>query len=189
MQQIPMPKIYYEALQGALEAQVKRLARDISQVLKQPEVPFLKHLAKEKLGVYLFEEEGSEYAEIQSMRCPEYVPHFENPAVLVRCNEPILIGSHSKKACPFHCAHPAPKPVETLNHYRLVNEGADLYWVDAENTLYSLDLKPCGRYSPITKMCKKFVKIEETISKGTILKKNGEPSLSSRQSSPSEPKI
>lgn len=186
MQQIPMPKIYYEALQTALEAQVKRLARDISQTLKQPEIPFLKHLAKEKVGIYLFEEEGSEYTDIQSMRCSEYVPYSENPALLVKCNEPILIGSHSKKACPFHCAHPASKPLQTLPQYRLVNEGADLYWIDAENILYSLDLKPCGRYFPTTKKCRKFVKIEETNSKATILKKNGEPSLSSRQSTPSE---
>ena len=52
MQQIPLPKLYWETFQDALQAQVKRLAKEIAGTLNQSEQPLLKALATEKVTAY-----------------------------------------------------------------------------------------------------------------------------------------
>lgn len=194
--QIPIQRIYYDALEVALQAQVKRLARDIATTLREPEQPFLKYLASQKIGAYLFEEEGSELVDIQTMRCSSYVASSQNPSILVKCNEPVLLGANlgtkQKTACPFHCAHPQPAPSTALKTYRLVD---GLYWLDEDNVLYTLDLQPCGRYESDTKVCRKFVKIEEIVSHPSNTSSNVGPtntishgSASQQQQPPTEEK-
>jgi len=155
---VPVPKMYWDALEGALQAQVKRLARDISTCLREPEVPFLKHLAKEKVSVYLFEEEGSEMADISTMRCSSYVPCVDNPQVLVRCNQPILLG-RATRGCPSHAGRASQTSTTDLRVFKMVRDHEQTYWVDDENTLYTVDLVPCGYYKPARRQCVKLTKI------------------------------
>lgn len=144
MTSLPIPKIYWEALQGALQAQAKILAKDVATSLNQSEQPLLKVLASEKIGAYLFEEEGAEFIDIQSMRCQHPSPHPDNPSLLKICNEPILIGKGN--TCPFH-THKKKISIDSLPVFRKIKiDGVD-FLVDSENTLYTVeDFKACGIY-------------------------------------------
>lgn len=140
---IPIPKIYWESFQGALNAKIKRLARDIATSLKQNEQPLLKALATEKVSAYLFDEDGQELQDIQSMRCKHYIASDENPAILQVCNQPILLGKGT--ACPFHTGR-KKMPIEKLPVLKKVKIDDTLYLMDSENILYTMEeYKPCGR--------------------------------------------
>lgn len=144
MTSVPVPKIYWEAFQSALNAQVKRLARDIASSVKQPEQPLLKALASEKITAHLFEEEGQEFQDIQSMRCQHPRPSYENPSILQICNEPILIGKGN--SCPFH-THKTKLNIDHLPVYRKIRVDNSIYLLDSEDRLYSFeDFKMCGFY-------------------------------------------
>ncbi len=143
MTAIPIPKIYWESFQGALNAKIKRLARDIASSLKQNEQPLLKALATEKVTAYLFDEDGQELQDIQSMRCKHYTTTEENPAILKVCNQPILLGKGS--ACPFHTGR-KKMPIESLPVLKKVKIDDSFYLLDSENILYTMEeYKPCGR--------------------------------------------
>jgi hypothetical protein len=102
MTSLPLPKIYWDTFQSALQAKVKRLAKEIATTLGESEQPLLKALASEKVEAYLFEEEGAEMIDLQSMRCKHIQPTAENAAVLRVCGQPIVLG---KTACLHHELH------------------------------------------------------------------------------------
>ena len=102
MTSLPLPKIYWDTFQSALQSKVKRLAKEIAATLGESEQPLLKALAAEKVEAYLFEEEGAEMIDLQSMRCKHIQPTAENAAVLRVCGQPIVLG---KTACLHHELH------------------------------------------------------------------------------------
>jgi hypothetical protein len=102
MKSLPIPKIYWDTFQSALQAKVKRLAKEIATTLGESEQPLLKALASEKVEAYLFEEEGAEMIDLQSMRCKHVYPTAENATVLRVCGQPIVLG---KTACLHHELH------------------------------------------------------------------------------------
>ena len=102
MTSLPLPKIYWDTFQSALQAKVKRLAKEIATTLGESEQPLLKALASEKVEAYLFEEEGDEMIDLPSMRCKHVYPTAENTAVLRVCGQPIVLG---KTACLHHELH------------------------------------------------------------------------------------
>ena len=59
MTTLPIPKLYWDVFQTALQSKVKRLAKEVATCLGQSEQPLLKALTSQKVDVYLFEEEGS----------------------------------------------------------------------------------------------------------------------------------
>ena len=133
---LPIPKLYWDIFQTALQSKVKRLAKEVATCLGQPEQPLLKALTSQKVDAYLFEEEGSEYIDVKSMRCKHLSPSSENAAVLVTCNQPII---HGKAACIYHegvpmrtLFHPEYK---VLNEYKVVTHNGDTYWVDSDNSV------------------------------------------------------
>lgn len=99
---IPIPKLYWDTFQAALQSKVKRLAKEIATTLGESEQPLLKALITEKVDVYLVEEDGDEMVDLQSMRCKHILPTAENAAVLRRCGQPIVLG---KTACLHHELH------------------------------------------------------------------------------------
>jgi hypothetical protein len=150
--QIPIPKVYWDTLQAALQAQVKKLAKEIATTLNQSEVPLLKALAAEKVGAYLFEEEGSELVDLQAMRCQQLAPSQENPAVLQTCNEPILLGKNN--CCPYHTASRKAAKIPTRK-LRILKDKATgrKFWIDEDNTLLTSELEPCGYYNNSCRLC------------------------------------
>lgn len=148
---LPIPRIYWDALQTSLHSEVKRLAKDVARCLHRPEQPLLKAIQQNTLGAYLFEEANSELVDIQSMRCCHLAPSSENPCVLTKCNQPILVGAGN--ACP---AHLHKKPIETsVQRLRIVKSSfGETFWIDEQNIIRKKgDLKPCGKYIPDTKQC------------------------------------
>jgi hypothetical protein len=102
MTTLPLPKLYWDTFQAALQSKVKRLAKEIATTLGESEQPLLKALLNEKVDVYLVEEDGDEMIDLQSMRCRHIQPTPENAAVLRRCRQPIVKG---KTACLHHELH------------------------------------------------------------------------------------
>lgn len=102
MTSLPLPKIYWDTFQSALQSKVKRLAKEIAATLGESEQPLLKALAAEKVEAYLFEEEGAEMIDLQSMRCKHVYPTAENAALLRVCGQPVVLG---KMACLYHELH------------------------------------------------------------------------------------
>lgn len=99
---LPLPKLYWDTFQSALQSKVKRLAKELAATLGESEQPLLKALLNEKVGVYLVEEDGDEMVDLQSMRCKHIQPTPENAAVLRRCGQPVVLG---KTACFHHELH------------------------------------------------------------------------------------
>jgi hypothetical protein len=102
MTTLPLPKLYWDTFQAAMQSKVKRLAKEIATTLGESEQPLLKALITEKVDVYLVEEEGDEMIDLQSMRCRHIQPTPENAAVLRRCGQPVIKG---KAACLHHQLH------------------------------------------------------------------------------------
>ena len=154
MQQIPLPKLYWETFQDALQAQVKRLAKEIATTLNQSEQPLLKALATEKVTAYLFEEEGSELVDLQRMRCKHIQATSDNPAVLQRCNHPILLGTN-QDSCPHHTLHPKPSLQHPVETFRIIKDKATgkKFWIDSESHIRDSTLRICGTYTPEKSIC------------------------------------
>lgn len=148
---LPIPRIYWDTLQSSLHSEVKRLAKDVARCLHRPEQPLLKAIQQNTLGAYIFEEANSELIDIQNMRCTHLTPSLENPSVLCKCNQPILVGAGS--ACPAHLHTQSQEP--TVQRLRLVKSSfGEMFWIDEQNIIRRKgDLKPCGRYKAGTKQC------------------------------------
>jgi hypothetical protein len=146
---LPLPKIYWDAFQSTVQAQTRRLAKEIASKLRQSENPLLQALQSEKVNVYLFEEEGSEYVDLERMRCDEMRRSVENPSILEKCGQPIVMGRGKK--CPCHL-HAKRQPIlESYQRLRIVKDCAGKkYWLAKDNILLNSDMTPVGRYEPNT---------------------------------------
>ena len=148
---LPIQRIYWDTLQTALNAEVKRLAREVARTLHQPEQPLLQAIQQRTTGAYLFEEAESELCDIQRMRCKYIVPSLENPSVLCECRQPILLGAGN--ACPTHLHKESPNV--TLPRLRIIKSSfGENFWVDDEHIIRRKgDLKPIGKYNVESKHC------------------------------------
>lgn len=107
MTTLPLPKLYWDTFQSALQSKVKRLAKEVAATLGESDQPLLKALLNEKVGVYLVEEDGDEMIDLPSMRCKHIQPTAENAAVLRTCGQPVVLG---KTACLHHELHSTTTP-------------------------------------------------------------------------------
>lgn len=149
MATLPIPKLYWDVFQGAFQTKIKRLAKEIATSLGQPEQPLLKALIAEKVDVYLFEEEGSEFIDLPSMRCKHQIVSSENLSVLKTCDQPVLLG---KQACLLHELR-VEGPSPSLPKFRVVKDSdtGNSFWVDGENAvLEKVNLKAVGHYDETT---------------------------------------
>lgn len=146
----PLPKLYWDAFQSTVQAQTKRLAKEIASSLRQPEQPLLRALQDEKVSVYLFEQEGSEYIDLQSLRCAEFRRNPESPSVLERCGQPVVIGQGQK--CPHHIHGKSLLPSQTLRKLRIIRDtDGTKYWLSEENLLLNSELLAVGRFDSETR--------------------------------------
>jgi hypothetical protein len=105
MTTLPIPRLYWDTFESALQAHVRRLAKDVATCLGQDEKPLLKALLTEKTTAYLFEEEGQALVDLEEMRCPFLVASSLNPEILERCRQPILLPHGRYTCCPSHEGH------------------------------------------------------------------------------------
>ncbi len=142
---LPLPKIYWDAFQSTVQAQTRRLAKEIAASLRQSEAPLLQALQTEKVSVYLLEEEGSEYIDLESLRCKEMRRSPDNPSVLEPCGQPVVIGRGSK--CPCHLHSKKQPALGSLQTLRIIKDSEGTkYWLTGENLLLNCDMIPVGRF-------------------------------------------
>ena len=149
---LPIPRIYWDALQASLNTEVRRLAKDIAATLRQPEQPLLKAL-QGTVGAYLFEEEAHTMVDLAEMKCKAMVRSTENQSVLIQCGQPILLGKGA--SCPAHL-HTTAEPTPTfITHLKIIKDyTGETFWMDSDHCLRRKgDLKCIGRYDPEKKIC------------------------------------
>jgi hypothetical protein len=144
MPTLPIPKLYWDTFQSALQAKVKRLAKEVAATLGQSEQPLLKALSAEKVDAYLFEEEGAEMLDIQSMRCKHLLPTSENPAVLRPCLQPVVLG---KTGCLHHEITSGSRAQNVPIMKSVKDMDGTTYWVDGHSVRRKEDLSCIGFYT------------------------------------------
>jgi hypothetical protein len=144
--EIPVKKLFWDALEIALEAQTHRLAKDIAAVLGTPDAPLLKALKEEKIRVRLVED-SDDIDDLADHRCTHY--HQVGPVWRV-CGEPVLwrsSGDQPTTVCPYHALHPCPAaPGPPVQEVEIEDEGT--FFVNRETkAVYTQTGDLCGRLS------------------------------------------
>lgn len=144
--EISVRKLFWDALEIALETQTHRLAKDIATVLGESDAPLLKALREEKVKVRLFEEAADEEVEdLADYRCKHWSAH--GPFWRMCC-EPVLWRSGAAlKQCLYHTLHPCPNPEGPSVHELITEDGDSLYVNKETKAVYSETGVLCGRLS------------------------------------------
>jgi hypothetical protein len=143
--EIPVRKLFWDALEIALETQTRRLAKDIAAVLGEPDAPLLKALREEKVKVRLFEDAADEAIEdVSALRCQHY--HAVGPFWRL-CSEPVVWRSGTPlTSCLYHSLNPCPAatgdPVRELH----TDEGT-FYVNETTKAVYDAAGTLCGTVS------------------------------------------
>ena len=134
---IPIPKNIYETIQDSLQSHIDSLARDICKTLDVNEKILLQELRKEKIGIYLYEDDSD-----LDIKCKSYVN--TNGYVYVCCDEPVV---YKTSLCPKHTINPVY--YEQLENYKcfsniIINDKN--YYINKENKLYNNEFDLIGVY-------------------------------------------
>lgn len=135
---IPIPKIIYESIQDALQSQIDSLARDIAKTLDVNEKVLLHEIRKEKIGIYLVDEDCD-----LDIKCKSY--KNKNGHVYIKCDEPVIFNSF---LCPAHTV--CPIYFDTIKHNTCISNIVinDIkYYIDNKNKLYDENLNIIGIYN------------------------------------------
>jgi hypothetical protein len=135
---VPIPKIIYESIQDALQSQIDCLARDIAKTLDVNEKILLHEIRKEKIGIYLIDEDCD-----LDMKCKSYVN--KNGYIYTKCDEPVI---YNTSLCPKHSIHPIY--FEAIQYHTCVSNiiiNDVKYYIDNKNKLYDEELNPIGIYN------------------------------------------
>ncbi len=151
MEHIPVRRLFWDALEVALEAQTHRLAKDIATALGQPEGPLLKALRAEKVKAYLLDTTADQEVEdISTFRCNHVIR--EGP-FLRPCGAPVVWSDTDgpRETCLHHSLYPNPRPPDTavLTPITLEVEGAEVRYLINETTgeVFTEHGDLCGRFS------------------------------------------
>jgi hypothetical protein len=163
---IPVRKLFWDALEFALEIQTRRLAKEIATSLGVPDAPLLQALQKgERIGAYLIEESGDDVDDLSEFRCQHRVP--VGTAFERACGEPVVWTQQgqAEKRCARHTLQPAPFRADELSADRRVSpfewDGETLYIHRGSNAIYREDGTLCGHRTENLKRACVFV-VDET---------------------------
>jgi len=145
MQKIPVRKLFWEALEMALETKTHQLAKDIAAALGEDEKPLLKALRDEKVGVYLFDEPADQDVEdIGEHRCTYIVC---TGAFMKPCRGPVVWKGGGGTRCLQHSlCESSPVAPTQLQTFRPV-AGHDILVSTDSQSLYTEDGALCGQLS------------------------------------------
>ena len=158
MEQIPIRKIFWDALEMALEAQSHRLARDIAASLQVDETPLLKALKTEKVQVYLYDDTADGDYDMSEMKCRDIVRLHEGSPFLKRCLAPVVWPNSKIDACQHKCLQHRICPSEfgadvSTTEQKVVQsitvENAQFY-LDSSGILYKSSGEVAGRLNSET---------------------------------------
>jgi hypothetical protein len=103
---VPINKIIHEAIEIAVQTQLRCLVKDIAGTLGKETGPLLKSIAgAKKISYYVYSEPGDEDIDINERKCQHLV--LINKNFLTRCCEPLLWMKDSK-TCLHHSLKPSP---------------------------------------------------------------------------------
>ena len=146
-----VPTIIHETILDTLEAQVRKLAKDIAKTLNVDEKLLIQELKKEKLEILTFDDN----VDIIELTCKSYVLEKN---VYIPCGQPIV---YKKDYCISHLHDNLTfDKLKDLDVLTILNYDSVKYYRNRENMVYSSQFKPIGLYDPIKKEVIKFV--EET---------------------------
>jgi hypothetical protein len=149
MQQIPIRKCFWEAVETAIEAQAHRLARDIAATLQVSETPLLKALRTEKMGVYLYDDSEDQGRDMTEMKCRDLVRLHEDSPFIYVCGAPVLWPNTETKSarCVAHSLVPSVliglSPTQVLDHIQI--EEVDYYIDTKSGVIYSSSGEVAGK--------------------------------------------
>jgi hypothetical protein len=145
MQKIPIRKLFWEALEMALETKTHQLAKDIANAIGENETPLLKALREDKISAYLFDEPADQTVDdIGDYRCT-YRVESANGSFLAPCGQPIVWKGGGGTRCLQHslCTEQVAPTLPTLRpvagHTVLISK--------TESKVYSEDGVLCGKTS------------------------------------------
>ena len=135
----PVPSLLWEAFQGALEGNMRRLAKDIAKSLLQPEAPLIQAIMTKTIRPYIFEEADTEKE--LDMRCDYLCAH---DCFIKKCSQPILWTAGVSR-CPEHMYLPAVKSSLQVVYPLEPVEEEQLY-VAEDGTAYGEGFMARGRF-------------------------------------------
>jgi hypothetical protein len=151
MQQIPIRKCFWEAVETAIEAQAHRLARDIAATLQVSETPLLKALRTEKIGVYLYDDSEDQGRDMTEMKCRDLVRLHEDSPFIHVCGAPVLWPNTATKGA--RCVAHSLVPSELVGVNAICTQVLDYiqidevdYYIDKETSIiYSSSGEVAGK--------------------------------------------
>jgi len=138
-----IPSLLWDSLEGALSANIHRLAKDIAKTLGQEPGPLLAALKVKKVGLLIANEGGERDID---MRC-DYVCRRQGTAFMMPCGQPILWCENVRR-CPEHMYLAAAAVSTSLLRLTPLSESggpAHLFYGE-DGTVYGADGVACGRY-------------------------------------------
>jgi hypothetical protein len=155
----PVPGLIWSSLEDVLQANMRRLAKDIAATLGQPEAPLLQAIRATTIRPYIFEEAESEDREVD-MRCECLCQPPSSPLFIQRCGKPVLWSATGPvRRCAEH-AYSAPVSYSALPKLRAlepVGEEKDKYFVSEDGTVYNIEYTPVGTYDTATNRLTLFI--------------------------------
>lgn len=145
MDHIPVRKLFWDALEVALEAQTHRLAKDVATALGKPEGPLIKALRDKKVKAYLYDTAADQDVEdMSSFRCNHVIR--EGP-FLRTCDAAVLWAGVDgpRPTCLHHTLHPNPRPPDVSCITPLKVDDKDYYVCTERGEIYNAAGRLCGR--------------------------------------------
>jgi hypothetical protein len=140
-EKILVPRVIYETIENVLEAQIRKLAIDISKTLNVDEKILLQNLKKDKISVMLLDE--SVIDDIDTLRCKSY-DKYNN--VYLPCEQPVV---YKKDFCTKHMTNHILKSHIQSNTCLTKLEYENItYYRDSNNSVYDTTFNKIGYYKP-----------------------------------------
>ena len=132
---ISVDKTIFETMENILEAQVRKLAKDIAKTLRVDDKPLLLAIQKDKVKTYFYEEEHD--TDVYDMKCKAY---DKEGAIFTKCNDPIVF---KKEFCVKHLKfheHTVDSLKESEELYIVYGPDKKEYYFDLQNRVYDRNL-------------------------------------------------
>ena len=138
---VPINKIIHEAIEIAVQTQIRCLVKDIAGTLGKEPAPLLKSIgASKSISYYSYSEPTDDTIDLSERRCMHFIE--VGKSYITRCNEPIAWGSNRPSSCLQHVLKPnrvdAKLPVLYLYD--------DMYIDRVNGYVTNLKGEPMGRY-------------------------------------------
>ena len=137
----PIPAILWSSLEDVLEANMRRLVKNIAGALRQPHEPLLQAIQAHKIKPYIFE--GGDDKEVD-MRCTFLCQKPAAPLFCQPCGQPVLWSADTSR-----CAEHAYSKVgrASLPVLRPIEGEEEPLFVSEDDTVYNIYYEALGTYN------------------------------------------